>query len=286
LIAYISYFLPSKPAYTSPFSQSASSQQASKPASQQASKQSASKQASKPASSPQASSQQAVRKQSASEMSVEQKNFVVGFRNDSNNINAIMEGGYGKNIMDIMVAINSCSDFEEAKKQKIPCIQDYIYKNMQHIDFLIYLYGQTLVIQDYINRFGPIQYSPILDVDFATIIVDNIIIIYEARQFPENTTPKSLVDSSVQCDSQEAVQEAVVSEEAPPDGYDIYGGYDSYGSYGGYDSQCSYDSYDSRRGHRGHRGHGSRGSEEEEELQSTSQLINPDADITEFLSEL
>jgi hypothetical protein len=297
MIVYISYFLPSKPAYTSPFSQSASSQQASKqPASspRAVSKQSASSQQAvrkQSASSPQAvrkqsvSSPQAVRKQSASEMSVEQKNFVVGFRNDSNNINSIMEGGYGKNIMDIMVAINSCSDFEEAKKQKIPCIQDYIYKNMQHIDFLIYLYGQTLVIQDYINRFGPIQYSLILDVDFATIIIDNIIIIYEARQFPENTTPKSLVDSSVQCDS----QEAVVSEEAPPDGYDIYGGYDSYGSYGGYDSQCSYDSYDSydsRRGHRGHIGHGSRGSEEEEELQSTSQLINPDADITEFLSEL
>ena len=172
-------------------------------------------------------------------MSAEQKNFVVAFRNDSSNINAIMAGGYGKNIMDIMVAINSCSDFEEAKKQKIPCIQDYIYKNMQHIDFLIYLYGQTLVIQDYINRFGPIEYSPILDVDFATIIIDNIIVIYEARHFPENTTPKSLVDSSVQYNS----QDAVVSEEA----------HDDY---------------------------------EEEELQSTSQLINADADITEFLSEL
>jgi len=48
MIAYISYFLPSKPAYTSPFSQSASSQQAS---SQQASSQQASSQ--------QASSQQA-----------------------------------------------------------------------------------------------------------------------------------------------------------------------------------------------------------------------------------
>jgi len=200
-----------------------------------------------------ASSQQAVSKQSASKMSAEQKNFVVGFRNDSANINAIMEGGYGKNIMDIMVAINSCSDFEEAKKQKIPCIQDYIYKNMQHIDFLIYLYGHSLVIQDYINRFGPIEYSPILDVDFATIIIDNIIIIYEARQFPENTTPKSLVDSSVQYDS----QDAVVSDEAP-DGYDSYDSQGSYGSYlGG-----------------------------EEELPSTSQLINPDADITEFLSEL
>jgi hypothetical protein len=147
-------------------------------------------------------------------MSAEQKNFVVGFRNDSSNttmevgygnINAIMEGGYGKNIMDIMVAINSCRDFEEAKKQKIPCIQNYIYKNMQHIDFLIYLYGHSLVIQDYINRFGPIEYSPILDVDFATIIIDNIIVIYEAFQFPENTTPKSIVDSSVQYDYQEAV---------------------------------------------------------------------------------
>jgi hypothetical protein len=237
------YYLPSQPAskqpaYTSPFIQASSKQSAS-------SQQAVSKQS--------ASSQQAVSKQSASKMSAEQKNFVVGFRNDSANINAIMEGGYGKNIMDIMVAINSCSDFEEAKKQKIPCIQDYIYKNMQHIDFLIYLYGHSLVIQDYINRFGPIEYSPILDVDFATIIIDNIIIIYEARQFPENTTPKSLVDSSVQYDS----QDAVVSDEAP-DGYDSYDSQGSYGSYlGG-----------------------------EEELPSTSQLINPDADITEFLSEL
>ena len=67
-----------------------------------------------------------------------QKNFVVSFRNDSGNINAIMEGGYGKHITDIIIAINSSSDFEEAKKNKIPCIQDYIYKNMKHIDFLIY----------------------------------------------------------------------------------------------------------------------------------------------------
>jgi len=171
-------------------------------------------------------------------MSAEQKNFVVSFLNDSTNIKAIIDGGYGKNIMDIMVAINSCSDFEEAKKQKIPCIQDYICKNMQHIDFLIYLYGHSLVIHDYINRFGPIEYSPILDVDFATIILDNIILIYEARQFPENTTPKYLVDSSVQYD----YKDIVVSEKA----------------------SCGYDS--------------------EEELQSTSQQINADADITEILS--
>jgi hypothetical protein len=117
-----------------------------------------------------------------------QKNFVVSFRNDGGNINAIMEGGYGKHITDIIIAINSSSDFEEAKKNKIPCIQDYIYKNMNQIDFLIYLYGQSLVISQYINRFGPITDSPILEVDFATLIMDNIIMIHEALQFPVNNT--------------------------------------------------------------------------------------------------
>ena len=230
------YFLPSQPAYTSPVLQPSSPESSQQAVQKAVSKQSRKQSASSP----------------ASEMSAEQKNFVVGFRNDSNNINAIMEGGYGKNIMDIMVAINSCSDFEEAKKQKIPCIQNYIYKNMQHIDFLIYLYGHSLVIHNYINRFGPIEYSPILDVDFATIIIDNIIVIYEARQFPENTTPKSIVDSSVSHDS----HDTVVSDEAP-DGYDSYSSQGSQGSHWG----------------------------GEEELQSTSQLINADADITEFLSE-
>ena len=129
-------------------------------------------------------------------MSVEQKNFVVSFRNDSGNINAIMEGGYGKDIMDIMIAINTCGDFEEAKKRKIPYIQDHIYKNMKHIDFLIYLYGHALVIQDYINRFGPIVHSPILDVDFATIIIDNIIVIYEAREAHEAHEAKTEAEAA------------------------------------------------------------------------------------------
>ena len=121
-----------------------------------------------------------------------QKNFVVSFRNDSGNINAIMEGGYGKHITDIIIAINSSSDFEEAKKNKIPCIQDYIYKNMKHIDFLIYLYGQSLVISQYINRFGPITESPILEVDFATLIMDNIIVIHEALHYPVNKFTRSV----------------------------------------------------------------------------------------------
>ena len=121
-----------------------------------------------------------------------QKNFVVSFRNDGGNINAIMEGGYGKHITDIIIAINSSSDFEEAKKNKIPCIQDYIYKNMKHIDFLIYLYGQSLVISQYINRFGPITESPILEVDFATLIMDNIIVIHEALHYPVNKFTRSV----------------------------------------------------------------------------------------------
>ena len=117
------------------------------------------------------------------------KNFVVSVNSasDSINISGIMDGGFGKNIMDIIISINNSSgNFEEAKKNKISCIQDYIYKNMKHIDFLIYLYGQSLVINDYIKRFGPIVYSPVLEVDFATIIIDNIIVIYEVCHFPEN----------------------------------------------------------------------------------------------------
>lgn len=154
-------------------------------------------------------------------MSAGHKNFVVGFRNDSDNVNAIMNGGYGKNIMDIMVAINSSGDYEDAKKQKIPCIQNYIYKNMQYIDFLIYLYGHSLVMEDYINRFGPIQYSPILEVDFATIIIDNIIVIYEAREFPVNT-PISLVDSSIQYDSQDIESDDASVVDEKHNNYDSY----------------------------------------------------------------
>jgi hypothetical protein len=154
-------------------------------------------------------------------MSAGHKNFVVGFRNDSDNVNAIMNGGYGKNIMDIMVAINSSGDYEDAKKQKIPCIQNYIYKNMQYIDFLIYLYGHSLVMEDYINRFGPIQYSPILEVDFATIIIDNIIVIYEAREFPVNT-PISLVDSSIQYDSQDIETDDASVVDEKHNNYDSY----------------------------------------------------------------
>jgi hypothetical protein len=118
-------------------------------------------------------------------MSANQKNFVVSFRSDDSNINTIMEGGFGRDIMSIIIAINSCSNFEEARTQKIALIQEHISKNMKNIDFLIYLYGHSRVMADYINRFGPIVYSQFLDADFATIIIDNIIVIYEAYKFPD-----------------------------------------------------------------------------------------------------
>lgn len=152
------------------------------------------------------------------------KNFVVSVNSasDSINISGIMDGGFGKNIMDIIISINNSSgNFEEAKKNKISCIQDYIYKNMKHIDFLIYLYGHSLVMEDYINRFGPIQYSPILEVDFATIIIDNIIVIYEAREFPVNT-PISLVDSSIQYDSQDIESDDASVVDEKHNNYDSY----------------------------------------------------------------
>ena len=110
------------------------------------------------------------------------KNFVVSFRNDTDAINSVMSSNIKNNIMEIMIAINSCSDFETAKKQKIPCIQDFIYSDMRVIDYMIMLYGNDLVMQQYQERFGEIVYSPILTVDFATLIIDNIIVICEYNQ--------------------------------------------------------------------------------------------------------
>lgn len=93
-----------------------------------------------------------------------------------------MSSNIKNNIMEIMIAINSCSDFETAKKQKIPCIQDFIYSDMRVIDYMIMLYGNDLVMLQYQERFGEIVYSPILTVDFATLIIDNIIVICEYKQ--------------------------------------------------------------------------------------------------------
>jgi len=107
------------------------------------------------------------------------KNFVVSFRNDTDSINSIMNSGIKNNIMSIMIAINSSKDFETAKKQKIQCIQDFIYSDMRIIDYMIMLYGTDLVMQQYQERFGEIVYSPILTFDFATLIIDNIIVICE-----------------------------------------------------------------------------------------------------------
>ena len=110
------------------------------------------------------------------------KNFVVSFRNDTDAINSIMSSNIKYNIMDIMIAINSCPDFEAAKKEKIPRIQDFIYSDMRIIDYMIMLYGNDLIMQQYQERFGEIVYSPILTVDFATLILDNIIVICEYNQ--------------------------------------------------------------------------------------------------------
>jgi len=120
------------------------------------------------------------------------KNFVVSFccnyiRGD---IESIMSSNIKSDIMDIMILLNNCDNYDSAVKQKIPYIQNYIYSNMKIIDFMIMLYGIDTVMQEYQNRFGTIVWSPIITVDFATIILDNIIIIHEAIRNPDNVTLK------------------------------------------------------------------------------------------------
>lgn len=118
------------------------------------------------------------------------KNFVVSFNcNDtSGSISSIMNSNIKSDIMDIMILLNNSDNYDIAVKQKIPFIQNYIYGNMKIIDFMIMLYGLDSVMQEYQNRFGTIVWSPIITVDFATIILDNIIIIHEAIRQPDNVT--------------------------------------------------------------------------------------------------
>ena len=118
------------------------------------------------------------------------KNFVVSFSsNDTRGgISSIMNSNIKSDIMDIMILLNNSDNYDSAVKQKIPYIQNYIYGNMKIIDFMIMLYGLDSVMQEYQNRFGTIVWSPIITVDFATIILDNIIIIHEAIRQPDNVT--------------------------------------------------------------------------------------------------
>jgi hypothetical protein len=117
------------------------------------------------------------------------KNFVVSFSsNDTSGISSVMNSNIKSDIMDIMILLNNSDSYDNAVKQKIQYIQNYIYGNMKIIDYMIMLYGLDSVMQEYQNRFGTIVWSPIITIDFATIILDNIIIIHEAIRQPDNVT--------------------------------------------------------------------------------------------------
>lgn len=114
------------------------------------------------------------------------KNFIVSFRNDTDAIESILSSNIKNDIMDIMIKLNSCSDFESAKNNKICYIQEYLHKDTRVVDYMIMLYGNDLVMQQYQERFGNIVYSSYLTLDFATLILDNIIIICEYCNFPDH----------------------------------------------------------------------------------------------------
>lgn len=114
------------------------------------------------------------------------KNFVVSFRDDIDANASILSSNIKNDIMDIMIKLNSCRDFESAKNNKIYYIQEYLRKDMRVIDYMIMLYGNDLVMQQYQERFGAIVYSSYLTLDFATLILDNIIIICEYCNLPHH----------------------------------------------------------------------------------------------------
>ena len=107
------------------------------------------------------------------------KNFVVSFNNNNGAYNSLF-AAYYRQIMDIMLHIDKCSDYDTAMNSKIGYIQNYLTNDSANIEYIIYIYGFAEALTEYKQRFGNRDTEPsVLTLDLATLIIDKIISIYE-----------------------------------------------------------------------------------------------------------
>ena len=107
------------------------------------------------------------------------KNFVVSFNNNNGAYHSLF-AAYYRQIMDIMLYIDTCSDYDTAMNSKIGYIQNYLTNDSANIEYIIYIYGFAEALTEYKQRFGNRDIEPsILTLDLATLIIDKIITIYE-----------------------------------------------------------------------------------------------------------
>jgi len=123
------------------------------------------------------------------------KSFVVTFDSSDDNINSVLSG-YNRQIMEIMIIINNCNNYEEAQNRKTTIIYEYLKDKKKDIEYLIFIYGFELALIKYQERFNGINSNiSILIKDLAIMIIDEIICIYEVQKdnvekYPEYNRPQ------------------------------------------------------------------------------------------------
>ena len=119
-----------------------------------------------------------------------EKNFVVSFNNDDDNVNSVLTG-YNRQIMEIMMQVNKCDNYNIAQNKKTTIIYEYISENKRDIEYIIYIYGIENALTKYKNRFDGINNNiPVLVKDIAIMIIDEIICIYEIQNEETEKYPK------------------------------------------------------------------------------------------------
>jgi hypothetical protein len=82
--------------------------------------------------------------------------------------------------MEIMLLIDTSADYNIAANNKIGYIQHYLSHDHINIEYIVYIYGFVDALTEYRERFGYRDIDPkVLMLDLATLVIDNIISIYE-----------------------------------------------------------------------------------------------------------
>ena len=111
-----------------------------------------------------------------------EKNFVVSFNTGDDNIDSVL-AGYNRQIMEIMITINNCHDYDNAQSRKTTIIYESIQANKRDIDHMIYIYGFEQALIKYQTRFNGLNSNiSVLIKDLAIMIIDEIICIYEVQK--------------------------------------------------------------------------------------------------------
>jgi hypothetical protein len=147
------------------------------------------------------------------------KNFVVSFISKESH-NSLF-AAYYRQIMEIMLLIDTSVHYDDAIMNKIGYIQNYLANDLVNIEYIIYVYGFAEALREYNMRFGNRNIEPsILMFDLATLVIDNVISIYEVYHLEDE--PVEAVEA---VEAAEAV-EALADHEYDSDDTDNFDDFD------------------------------------------------------------